>query len=128
MAERSSATARGLKILVAEDESLIAMDLQDMLEGLGYQVVGPVATVADIRRLAKREKLHGAILDVNLRGEQVFGVLSELLAAGLPVILASGYDDEHLFPDRFRDLPRVTKPFTAESVQAACARHFKPGG
>lgn len=125
--ERSSERSRSLKILVAEDESLIALDLQDMLERLGYQVIGPVATVADIRRVIQDGKLDGAILDVNLRGEQVFEILPALLKVGLPVILASGYDDAQLFPDQFRTLPRVTKPFTSDAVKDACVRCFRPG-
>ena len=116
------------RVLLAEDEMLIAMDLQDMLERFGYEVVGPAANVADIRNLLQRGPIDGAILDVNLRGEQVFSVLPALMAIGLPVILASGYEDAQQFPSEFRDLPRITKPFSAEAVKATCAACFAPNG
>jgi DNA-binding NtrC family response regulator len=112
------------RVLVAEDEMLIAMDLQDMLERLGYEVVGPAGNVAEIRDLLQDGPIDGAILDVNLHGEQVFSVLPALMAMGMPVVLASGYEDAQLFPDEFRDLPRITKPFSAEAVKAACAACF----
>ena len=107
---------------------LIALDLQDMLERLGYEVVGPAANVAEIRNLLQGSQIDGAILDVNLRGEQVFSVLPALMAMGMPVILASGYEDEQQFPGEFRELPRITKPFSAEAVKTACTSYFPLNG
>jgi DNA-binding NtrC family response regulator len=128
MAKHSDMTTDKRRVLVAEDEMLIALDLQDMLERLGYEVVGPAANVAEIRELLQDGPIDGAILDVNLRGEQVFSVLPALMAIGMPVILASGYEDAQQFPSEFRDLPRITKPFSADAVKTTCAACFPADG
>ena len=128
MARRSGTRNHKPRVLVAEDEMLIAMDLQDMLERLGYEVVGPAGNVAEIRQLLQDGPIDGAILDVNLRGEQVFSVLPALMAIGMPVILASGYDDAQQFPSEFRALPRITKPFSVEAVKTTCAACFPRTG
>lgn len=128
MARHSGTRNRKQRILVAEDEMLIAMDLQDMLERLGYEVVGPAGSIAEIRQLLQDGPIDGAILDVNLRGEEVFSVLPALMAIGMPVILASGYDDAQQFPSEFRALPRIIKPFSVEAVKTTCAACFPHNG
>lgn len=95
----------GLRILVAEDEGLIALELETVLQGFGCEVVGPVSRVAEVLRRAGHGDLDGALLDVNLRGEQIFAILPQLIALGLKIIITSGYDDATLFPPEFRDLP-----------------------
>lgn len=122
-----SAPLQGLRILVAEDESLIALDLVQALETAGCEVVGPVSRVQDVPRLAKAEHPDGALLDVNLRGRQIFEVLPELNALGVRVVLTSGYDDATLFPREYRDLPRVTKPVDQRLLERVCAAHFRSG-
>ncbi len=109
-----------LNVLIAEDEGLIALNLESMLADLGCEVVGPVADVDDILVAARRMRLHGALLDVNLRGRQVFGVLPELMALRVPIVLTSGYDDATLFPLAFRSLPRLAKPFDERALRRAC--------
>ena len=128
MVKRSGTPNPKQRVLLAEDEMLIALDLQDMLGGLGYEVIGPAADIAGIRKLLQHGPFDGAILDVNLRGEQVFSVLPALIAIGIPVILASGYDDVRQFPAEFRLLPRLGKPFSPEAVKAICAQSFKRDG
>lgn len=116
----------GLRILVAEDESLIAFDLVATLERLGCHPVGPVGRVEDVAVMAKSGRIDGALLDVNLRGRQIFDVLPELLAMGIKIVLTSGYDDATLFPPAFRGLPRMTKPFDESSLRRVCAANFLP--
>lgn len=118
---------QGLRILVAEDESLIALDLVQALEAAGCEVIGPVNRVLDVPRLAKTEHPDGALLDVNLRGRQIFEVLPELNALGVRVVLTSGYDDATLFPREYRDLPRVTKPVDQRLLERVCAANFRDG-
>jgi len=113
-----------MRILVAEDESLIALDLVRALEDAGCTVIGPVNRVQDVPVLAKTEQPDGALLDVNLRGNQIFEVLPELQSLGVKVVLTSGYDDATLFPPAYRSLPRVTKPFDERSLRQVCAAHF----
>jgi CheY-like chemotaxis protein len=113
-----------LRILVAEDESLIALDLETMLAAIGCEVVGPVGSVDEIARMAGCQDIDGALLDVNLRGRQVFEVVSELTSRGIPVVLTSGYDDASLFPAAFRHLPRISKPFNEAALRRVCAAVF----
>ena len=114
----------GLNILVAEDESLIAFDLTAMLTRFGCHVVGPAARIEDVIRLARAGQIDGALLDVNLRGRQIFDILPELLALDLKVVLTSGYDDATLFPPAFRGLPRISKPVDEKALREACQTHF----
>ena len=107
-----------MRILLAEDELLVALDIEAMLRQLGHEVVGPAATVNEVERLALREDLEGALLDVNLRGARIFRVLPRLLARSLPVILSSGYDQATLFPDEFRGLPVLVKPYDARQLES----------
>ncbi len=109
-----------LRILLAEDESLIALNLEMLLQQFGCEVIGPVSDVKELARMAGGERLDGALVDVNLRGRQVFEVLPILIARGVPVVLTSGYDDETLFPEEFRSLPRVSKPFDERALRRVC--------
>jgi len=83
----------GRRILVVEDEMLIAVTIEDALMELGCEIVGPVASLDAALDLAGREMLDGAILDVTIRGGTVFPVAEKLLARRIPFVLASGYGD-----------------------------------
>lgn len=117
----SAHTLANRRILIAEDEGLIALDLEWMLQGFGCAVVGPLAELDDIVAAIRSEPLDGALLDVNLRGREVFEILPEFLSRGIPVVLTSGYDDSTLFPDAFRALPRISKPFDHAMLRRVCA-------
>lgn len=110
---------RGRKILVVEDEYVIADEIACALRAVGAEVVGPTATVAEALPLATGgEGLHGAVLDVNLGGERVWPVADVLLARGVPVVLATGYDREAIPPPYLR-LPRREKPVTIADLTGA---------
>lgn len=107
------------QILIVEDEPLIAMMLEDFLEVLERGIAGSVDSVADaLARLAKGG-VDAAILDVNLRGGEKSTAIAEALAdGGIPFIFATGGGDEGVDP-RFRDRPRLQKPFTMDGVAKA---------
>lgn len=113
--------APALRILVVEDEGLIALNLELMLHRFGCEIIGPVSRVDDIVGAARAHRPDGAFLDVNLRGRKVFDVLPEMIGLGVPCVLSSGYDDPMLFPAAWRDLPRIAKPFDEDELQRACA-------
>jgi len=117
-ATEAATGARRLRVLLAEDELLVAMEIEATLQDLGCDVVGPLATVAEVERAAGSADLDIAVLDVNLRGEQVFRALPRLLERGLPVLLSSGYDETTLFPDEFRHLPVLVKPYEGSQLAA----------
>ncbi len=114
----------GRRILLAEDEGLIALELERMLVDLGCDVVGPVASVEGVLKNAERGGFDGAVLDVNLRGRQIFEVLPKLQSLGLRLIITSGYDDVTLFPPPFRAVPRIPKPFDERELKRICERVF----
>jgi len=108
------------RILLAEDEGLIALDVEAMLQELGCEVVGPLSDLEDILLAIQAQPLDGALLDVNLRGRQVFDILPEFINRNIPVVLTSGYDDASLFPQAFRELPRISKPFDQGTLHRVC--------
>jgi len=108
------------RILLAEDEGLIALDVEAMLQGFGCEVVGPLSELEDILLALQAQPIDGALLDVNLRGRQVFEILPEILRRKIPVVLTSGYDDSTLFPRAFRELPRISKPFDEATLRRVC--------
>jgi CheY-like chemotaxis protein len=109
-----------LRILVVEDESLIALNLELILRRFGCEVVGLVSDVGDVVDAVKKYRPDGIFLDVNLRGRKVFDVLPEVISFGVPCVLSSGYDDPTLFPEAFRNLPRIAKPFDEQALHRVC--------
>jgi len=109
----------GPRLLLVEDEFVLAVCLSDWLEDHGAQVIGPVANVADaLRLLEQAPEIDVAILDINLGGETAFPVADALRRAGVPFLFASGYDREHM-PERFRDAVLCTKPIDPATVARA---------
>ena len=110
------------RILLVEDEYLLADELATELTDRGATVLGPVPNVAAaLALIAGDEPVNGAILDVNLGGELAFPVADVLLKRGVPVILTTGYDAAAL-PERFRHLPRCEKPVSIARITAALSR------
>lgn len=109
------------RILIVEDEPLIAMMLEDFLDALDKQVAGTADSVATALDLVAAGDIDGAILDVNLRGgEQSWPVADALAAAGVPFLLATGGGDSSI-ADAHRDRPVLAKPFTMDGVERALA-------
>ena len=119
--ERIMKDAKNLRILVVEDETIIAMDLQDMLEDAGYKVIGPVGTVGDALDILDREQPDLALLDVNLGGEEVFRVASRLAGKNARIIFLTGDSGQRL-PEEHRHRPLIAKPFLPRTVLDAIQR------
>jgi CheY-like chemotaxis protein len=87
----------GWRVLLVEDEFLIAEDLASVLSAAGATVVGPAYTVAGALSLIESgDALDGAVLDVNLKGEAVFPVADALLSRSIPFVFTTGYDKQYL--------------------------------
>jgi DNA-binding response OmpR family regulator len=113
-----------LKLLVVEDNFLIAEMLCHELRDLGCAVTGPTARVKDAMRLATDEKLDGALLDIDLGGEFSFPVAAVLASRGVPFGFVTGYTDSRSIPEKFRKVPCLAKPFMPESVADFVNKHF----
>ena len=115
MSEPSAALA-GLKVLVVEDETIVAMLLEQMLEELGCTVAGVAGQVSAATELAQTIDADIAILDMNLGGQRVDPVAEALAARDVPFVFASGYGEDGLAP-QFRGRPVLPKPFASAALQ-----------
>ena len=107
-----------VRLLLVEDEALIALMLEDMVEGMGCAVTGLAPRVSLGVAMAETGHFDAAILDVNVAGENVEPVAERLAAKGVPFIFATGYGEAGV-PLRYRDRPVVAKPFRSEQLEAA---------
>jgi CheY-like chemotaxis protein len=109
-----------LSILVVDDETLIAMLLEDMLVDIGCIVVGPAPSVAMATALIETEgqTLDGALLDINLRGELVYPVADALAERGVPFVFVSGYAS-HGIDARYAAVPALAKPVSLATLEVA---------
>ncbi|HYC03153.1 MAG TPA: PAS domain-containing protein [Azospirillaceae bacterium] len=113
----------GLRVLVLEDEALIALQLVETLRRAGCEVVGPVATIAQAADHLRGRAVDAAILDVNLAGERSFPVADILMAKRVPFAFCTGYAGATDLPERFGGVPTIAKPF-AEKELSALLRRF----
>ena len=115
-------TLRGCKILVVEDEYLLADDIRNELADQGATVLGPAATLEQgLALLQENQPVNAAILDVNLRGKSVFPLADELLGRNVPFVFTTGYDASTI-PDRFQQVTRCEKPVHMAQVLQAIGR------
>lgn len=115
--------SRVRRILVVEDEALVSMMLEDMLTDLGYEVVGPATRVAKAIELLDQEKVDGAILDVNVAGEQVYPVADALAERGIRFAFVTGYGTAGL-AKLYADRPTLNKPFSLVDLDALLRREI----
>jgi CheY-like chemotaxis protein len=109
------------RILVVEDEFLIALDIAGVLEQAGFEIIGPHGTVPDALAAIARGMVHGALLDANLAGEPVGTIADALTVRRIPFAFVSGYGRDHL-PAQHRAAPLIKKPFMGKDLLAVVAR------
>ena len=122
MSEQGRADITGLRVLVVEDEALVAMLLEDMLADHGCTVAAAASRIGQAMDLLADSTLEfdAAILDVNLGGEPIFPVAEALAARGVPFVFATGYGAGGL-PKSWRSRPTLQKPFNHADVGVALA-------
>lgn len=118
----------GLRVLVVEDEMLIAAEMEATLEDLGCRVVGPFGRVSQALDALDGAQVDAAVLDVNVRGEMIFPVAARLKAQGVPMVFCTGYADLPDFPEPLREQARLSKPCTAANVEAALRAEVAKAG
>jgi CheY-like chemotaxis protein len=117
-------SAAGL-VLIVEDNFLVGAGMQSMLEEVGYEVLGPAATVATALAVIKLAKLDAVVLDLNLSGEKSYAVVDELTARNIPFVITSGYATADL-PEKYRHHPMLAKPFAPRELSRRLAEAMVP--
>ena len=115
MPDSSGAVLTGLRVLVVEDEFLIALDLWSILDALGCVVLGPTASVEEALRLLAADPPDLALVDLNLRGTRSTPVAQALTADGVPFIAVTAYANP--LEPVFDGVPIIGKPFRPEQIR-----------
>ena len=108
----------GRKILVVEDDVLIAMELEERLGEMGYVVLGPVGNLADAEKLIDKERPDAALLGANLDGVSSVPLGVKLAGLGVPFAFCSGYDAIKNAPPEVAKAPVLTKPIGDAELRA----------
>jgi CheY-like chemotaxis protein len=111
----------GKRVLLIEDETLVAMLLEEGLAELGCAVVGPIGRVDAAKRAIDAERFDCALLDINLRGQPVYPVAELLAERHVPFCFVTGYAEPEVAPP-FARRPVLCKPFSARDLAAVIAR------
>ncbi len=119
----STSVAR--KVLVVDDEALIASLLEDMLSDLGCETIGPALTLDQGLALARESEIDAAILDLSLYGQSSFPIAEVLASRGVPFVFASGYATSER-GGAFEAVEVVQKPFRLADLAASLDRITKP--
>ena len=116
-------TLQGIRILIVEDEVLVAMAAEAMVKDLGAVVAGTARSVAAATGKIREPGFDCVMLDVNLNGNQSFGIAAELQDRAIPFVFCTAYT--HAF-ERFEQVPRITKPYCqhdlSKGLEAALAQ------
>ena len=107
-----------LKVLIVEDDALIAMELEERLSELGYLVLGPAATVEDADAIIAKQRPDAALLDANLAGVSSVPLGAKLVAQGVPIAFCTGYDKIKNAPPELAAVPILTKPISDADLVA----------
>jgi len=119
--DRMTMAATERRILVVEDEALVAMLVEDALLDAGFVVIGPARTVSQALEMLKADPPDAAVLDLNLGGENSLSVAEALTARGIPFLVATGYGAAGL-PPHMRHIPVLPKPYDPADLTVAIDR------
>jgi CheY-like chemotaxis protein len=114
----------GLKILLVEDEAMVALLLEEMLQELGCGAVWRASSVTEALALLRDRRPDAAVLDINLAGEFAYPIASELEAAQIPFVYSTGYGSKGV-PAQWATRPVIQKPFQLETLAAALRSALK---
>jgi PAS domain S-box-containing protein len=117
----------GKRILVVEDEVMVALEIEAVLKEAGCDVLGPVATVEQAEEMIGRERVDAALLDANLVGRPVDDVANRLIEGRIPFAFVTGYGRSSL-PEDFRDWPVLGKPFDPAQLRGFVAHLLARNG
>src|SRR5215204_90334 len=113
-----NADGQKCRVLVIEDEALVAMLIEDMIHDSGDEMVGSACRLSDAMLLAQETQADVALLDINLGGALAYPVADVLRQRGVPIVFTTGYGSAGLI-ERFQDCPILDKPFDQPSLEHA---------
>jgi len=111
----------GCRILVVEDDPMIAAVLAEIVQDTGAEVVGPAATLDEAERLARVNGISAALLDIRLAEGEVWPAAQILADNGVPFVFCTGHYDAQTLPPHWHGRPILTKPARAKQIVAALA-------
>jgi CheY-like chemotaxis protein len=114
-----AARLAGRRVLLVEDEMMVAMMIEDFLDELGCNHTGPYAGVTEALRAIEAGSFDLALLDINLNGEISYPIARHLERIGVPFVFVSGYEK---FDNAEWRYPHITKPFKVADLEAAMTR------
>ena len=120
-----SAVLQGKRVLLLEDDFLIATMAAGMLADLGAVVVGPASRIEEAVALAASEELDVAVLDINIRGERSHQVAEALRNRAIPYVFATGYDEKSFSGEI--DALVLQKPYTDDKLAEALQQAMELG-
>jgi DNA-binding response OmpR family regulator len=114
---RSRARHAARRVVIVEDEAMIAGLIESILSAAGWSVVGPVATLERALEAIDRGRLDAALLDVRVNGHDAYAVADVLMGRGIPFIFVSGFTRKQM-PSGYRNCAYIAKPFTPDAILA----------
>ena len=115
----AEAAAQSRRILIVEDSALVVMVIEEVIDDLGWEIVGPGTRLGEALELARTERFDAALVDVNLDGEMSWPVAEALRDRGIPFVFTTGYDGATVLPEQFAKQKVVNKPFTVSEIEQA---------
>lgn len=106
-----------MRVLLVEDNFIIALDLAELVREAGAEPVGPVASVRDGVAALTSQEIHAAILDINLGEESALGLVKHLVDRAIPYAFATGYSPDDVIPPQQATTPVLAKPYSAGDVR-----------
>lgn len=125
MPAQSLPSLSGLRVLIVDDEFLVAHHLQSVLEENGGTVVGPVGSIDDALKVVGSQPMDGALLDANLNGVSSAPIADALVAAKVPFVVVTGYGNLKLANAAMNAAPRIAKPLDEFALVKAVAIAFR---
>ena len=117
----------GNRVLVVEDEALVAMAIRESLDAIGYSVIGPCGSITEAMIALRHNRVDAAVLDINLGGDLVYPLADILVAENIPFVFVTGYGHEEL-ESRFSAVPVLQKPIEPQALRAVLMRGTRRPG
>jgi CheY-like chemotaxis protein len=114
-------TVAGNRVMIVEDEALVAMALREALDELGFSVLGPFNRISEAMIALRNNHIDAAVLDVNLGGELIYPLADVLAADHVPFVFITGYGAEEIEP-RYARVPVLQKPIEVDALNSVFVR------